>query len=295
VGWTARLLLGALLAGVLAWWATAPRGLGPDAVPEHEPDLANGERLFHAGSCASCHGTLEDGKPGGDSLGGGLELASPAGLFRVPNISPHPTDGIGGWTDLEFLNAMQRGLSPDGRHYYPSFPYPSYTRMTSIDLLDLKAWLDQMPAVPGSAQAHDLPFPFSLRRGIGAWKRLFLNDQPVKEVMAGDAVLERGRYLVEGPGHCGECHTPRGPLLALDRTRWLAGAPTADGEGRVPDISPAALDGWSEDDLVYYFETGVDPAYDVVGGHMVSVQENLARLPAADRSAIAAYLKYAGD
>jgi mono/diheme cytochrome c family protein len=167
--------------------------------------------------------------------------------------------------------------------------------MTRTDLLDLKAWLDRMPPVAGRSGAHELSFPYTLRRGIGAWKRLFLDDSPVRAVPEDDPVLVLGRYLAEGPGHCGECHTPRSITLALDRSRWFQGAATADGEGRVPGISPGDLEGWSADDLVYYFETGVDPDYDVVGGHMVSVQENLARLPAADREAIAAYLKYAGD
>lgn len=286
----------ALLA-LAGWWLTRPVGFAPGDVSErtagHVPDLANGERLFNAGGCASCHGRIEDGKPQRDIMAGGLEMTSPVGTFRAPNISPHPEQGIGGWTALEFLDAMQRGVSPQGRHYYPAFPYASYARMEATDLLDLKAYLDGLPASDHVVGGHELSFPYSLRRGIGLWKRLYLDADPVIEVTSGDAVLERGRYLVEGPGHCGECHTPRNFAQAMDPGRWLGGAPNPEGEGRVPNITPgrASFGDWSADDIAYYLESGVDPDFDVVGGSMVAVQENMARLDAADREAIAAYLK----
>jgi len=132
-----------------------------------------------------------------------------------------------------------------------------------------------------------------LRRFIGLWKRLYLEPDPVIGLPAADAEVLRGRYLVEGPGHCGECHTPRDRLMGLERDRWLAGAPDPEGEGRVPNLTPHpdGLADWSGADIEYFLESGVDPDFDVVGGAMVEVQENLARLPAADREAIAAYLK----
>lgn len=288
-----KLLVIVVLLAALGWWITGPNGLSADAVPEHAPDLANGERLFHAGGCASCHGRLEDGKPRRDVMAGGLVMHSPVGAFHVPNISSDPQHGIGAWSDLDFLNAMQRGLAPDGRHYYPAFPYTSYARMSAPDLLDLKAYLDQLPAAPDGVADHELGFPFNVRRGLGLWKRLFLDDAPVVPVPAGNAQLERGRYLVEGPGHCGECHTPRNAAQAPDLGRWLTGAPNPDGEGRVPGLTPAreSFAAWSADDIAYYLEAGVDPDFDVVGGTMASVQENMSRLPPADREAIAAYLK----
>jgi mono/diheme cytochrome c family protein len=291
----AALVLGAALL-VAAWWLTRPAPMPASALPEHTADAVAGERVFWAGGCASCHATPVDGKRArGEAklrLGGGLELETPFGVFRVPNISPH-ADGIGEWSDLDFVNAMQRGVSPAGRHYYPSFPYGSYTRMTIEDTLDLKAFIDSLSPVPGRVDDHALDFPWSLRRGIGVWKRLHLDDAPVIALDRPDDKLARGQYLVEGAGHCGECHTSRDAFGGLELSRWLAGAPNPEGKGRIPNITPAGkgIAGWSAADLVYYLESGFTPDFDTVGGSMVAVQENLARLPAEDREAIVAYLK----
>lgn len=265
-------------------WLTQPQTPGPADIPPHDEDLANGERLFHAGGCASCHG---------EGLAGGLELATPFGIFRVPNISPDPAAGIGEWGSVDFINAMRLGVSPAGQHYYPAFPYTSYAGMSLTDLLDLKAYVDTFPPVSLEVADHDLGFPWSVRRGIGLWKRAYLDAAPVLEVAAGDAVLENGRYLVESVGHCAECHTPRGRLGGLLRSHWLAGGPSLDGEGAVPNITPHAdgLADWSQRDIERYLGSGFTPDYDTVGGSMAKVQENLARLPAEDRAAIAAYLK----
>lgn len=291
-GWRKPLLPLAAVSAA-AWWLAQTPALQESDLPGHAPDLANGELLFHAGGCASCHGSPAGESLDGNRLGGGLPLDSPVGRFHVPNISPHPQDGIGRWTPLEFVNAMQRGLAPDGSHYYPSFPYSSYARMTVADLLDLRAYLATLPAVTGRQPDHDLLWPYGFRWALGWWKRLYLDADPVIAVPADDARLVRGRYLVEGPGHCGECHTPRNFAWALDTRRWLAGAPLMEGKGKASKLSPTkdGLAKWSESDVAYYLETGVDPEFDVVGGPMVAVQENLARLSADDRAAIAAYLK----
>ncbi len=292
-GVAAGLLGSVLLAG---WWLTRPIVLSGDAPLGHQPDVTAGEQLFWTGGCASCHASPVGGKRArGDArlkLGGGLELDTPYGIFRVPNISPH-ADGIGGWSGSDFVNAMKSGVTPDGRHYYPSFPYASYAKMTTADVLDLKAFLDTLEAIPGRVAGHELRFPWSFRRGIGLWKRRYLSEAPIIEFDADDAELERGRYLVESAGHCGECHSPRDRFGGLDTRRWLGGAPNPDGRGRVPNITPAGKNtaGWSAGDLEYYFESGFTPDFDTVGGSMVAVQENLAELPASDRKAIAAYLK----
>jgi mono/diheme cytochrome c family protein len=289
--------LAAILIAIFAYAITAPSVLSEGDLPAHEPDATAGERIFWAGGCASCHASPVDGKRarGADKLllGGGLVLATGQGTFVVPNISPHDEDGIGQWSTLDFVNAMLRGVSPDGRHYYPSFPYTSYARMRPEDVIDLKAYLDTLPAVSGRSAAHDLGFPWSLRRGIGAWKRLYLDAGFVVTAGSMDALLERGRYLVEGPGHCGECHTPRKRFMALDTARWLAGAPSPEGDGRVPNITPAgkSVSNWSAEDIAYYLESGFTPDFDAVGGSMVAVQENMAKLTAEDREAIAAYIK----
>ena len=278
-----------------AWWLTAPSTFSAQELPEYQPDAVAGERIFWAGGCASCHATPVDGKraSGEDKLllGGGMELDSPYGIFRVPNISPQDENGIGRWSTLEFVNAMQRGVSPDGKHYYPSFPYGSYAKMAVEDVMDLKAYLDTLPAVASNAVEHDLAFPWSLRRGIGLWKRVYLDAEPV--MPAADALIEQGRQLVEGAGHCGECHTPRGLFGGLIDSRWLGGAPNPEGSGQVPNITPAGKNvaGWSVGDIEYYLESGFTPDFDTVGGTMVAVQENMAKLTAQDRQAIAAYLK----
>ena len=154
---------------------------------------------------------------------------------------------------------------------------------------DLVAHLRTLPPSQVESLPHDVPFPFSIRRGIGLWKRLNLNEDWVVE---GDltAQQQRGRYIAEALSHCGECHTPRGPLGGLDHARWLSGAPNPSGEGRIPDITPAGLD-WSESDIAYYLETGFTPDFDTAGAEMAMVVSELAKLPTEDRAAIAAYLK----
>ncbi|MGI9238668.1 MAG: c-type cytochrome [Woeseiaceae bacterium] len=284
-------------ATVAAWWISAPQPIPAEALPDHAPDPSAGERIFWAGGCASCHASPVDGKraKGDDKrlLGGGLELDTPYGVFRAPNISSHDEDGIGRWSMIEFVNAMQRGVSPDNRHYYPSFPYASYAKMAVQDVMDLRAYLDTLPSVAGNAAEHTLAFPWSVRRGIGVWKRRYLNTEPSIHLEATSKMLEHGRELVEGAGHCGECHTSRDHFGGMNTGRWLAGAPNPDGEGRVPNITPGGetIASWSSADIAYYLESGFTPEYDTVGGSMVAVQENMAMLPKADRDAIAAYLK----
>lgn len=282
---------------VAAWWLTEPRPIVEKELPEHSPDVAAGEQVFWAGGCASCHASPVDGKRAKDEkkllLGGGLELDTPYGVFHVPNISSHNEDGIGAWSTIEFVNAMQRGVSPEGRHYYPSFPYTSYAKMAVEDIIDLKAYLDTLPSVAGQVPVHALDFPWTLRRGIGVWKWRYLNAEPVVEFESASPSVVRGRELVEGAGHCGECHTQRDGFGGMITDRWLGGAPNPEGKGRIPNITPAGknINEWSVADIVYYLESGFTPDYDTVGGSMVAVQENMARLTKAERDAIAAYLK----
>ena len=292
-----RLIVGAGLLGLAGfgafWLLTAPRGLSEAelaALPEGDP--ARGETVFWAGGCASCHAARGATGEALLALGGGLELATPFGTFVAPNISSDPQDGIGSWSTGDLANAMLRGISPEGAHYYPAFPYASYARMEPGDVADLRAYLATLPAVAGKAADHRLAFPYSLRRGIGLWQLAFLSSDPVVAVDEADPELVRGRYLVEGPGHCGECHTPRNFAGGLEMGRWLAGGPNPEGEGRIPDITPGGeLGEWSVGDIAYYLETGFTPEFDSVGGSMAAVQRNMSMLPASDREAIAGYLK----
>lgn len=289
----ALLLTGAAVA-VAGWFLSAPDPLSSQEVAAlGTGDAVRGERMFWAGGCASCHAA-----PGADGdarlqMAGGLELKTPFGTFVPPNISSDPTDGIGNWSLEQFANAMLRGVAPDGSHYYPAFPYGSYTRMHGADVADLYAFMKTLPAVQGRAADNQLSFPFNIRRSLGLWKLLYLDPAPVVAVEeAAGAKLELGRYLVEGPGHCGECHTPRAMFGAggPDESRWLAGAPAAAGSGNVPNITPAKLS-WSESEIVTYLQDGTTPDFDFVGGEMASVVKNMAHLAPEDREAIAAYLK----
>ena len=288
------LVLLAILGGIAFWFVTAPQTVDASVIAGlPEGDAERGERIFWAGGCTSCHAAPKAEGEDRLRLGGGVELATEFGTFVAPNISQDATDGIGNWSAGDLVNAMMKGVSPDGRHYFPAFPYTSYARMKPADIADLHAFLKTLPAVPGAAPGHRLSFPFNIRRGVGAWKLLYMRDEPVVAVDETNEQLVLGRYLVEGPGHCGECHTPRlfsgGPKL----DRWLSGARAAEGDGVVPNITPAeqGLGGWSAGDIANYLETGFTPDFDSVGGAMVEVQKNMALLPAADREAIAAYLK----
>jgi mono/diheme cytochrome c family protein len=291
LGW----LAGLLAVGVLAFFAaTTPRALPAAALAAlPEGDATRGETWFWAGGCASCHAAEHAEGDDRLRLGGGRVLTTKFGDFVTPNISTDPEDGIGDWTVADFANAMLRGVSPEGRHYYPAFPYPSFARMRPADIADLWAYLHTLPAVDGTPPDHDLKFPFSIRRGLGLWKRAFLRAGPVVALDTADPQVARGQYLVEGAGHCGECHTPRNFAGAPDYDRWLAGAPAPMGPGRVPNITGGAggIGDWSAEDIAYFLESGFKPDFDTVGGSMVEVQENLAMLAAGDRDAIAAYLK----
>lgn len=289
-----RLLLLLVIVGVVGaagfWLVTAPATRSTAALPAG--DAAAGELVFHIGGCASCHAEPRSEGDARFLLGGGLELETPFGTFVAPNISSDPEWGIGGWSDADFANALQAGLSPDGRHYYPAFPFASYARMTGQDVADLWAFLQTVPPVDKPNEPHKLGFPFNIRRGIGLWKRLYLTDQPVLDLAGADANVLRGQYLAEGPGHCGECHTPRSAMGGMDTANWLSGAPNPEGQGRIPDLTPAGnLGGWSQNDIAEYLKSGFTPDFDTAGGAMVDVIRNSSQLPESDRQAIAAYLK----
>jgi mono/diheme cytochrome c family protein len=285
----AALLVLAVVALGLFWFVTRPAPLPADALDGLTPDLAKGEQVFWAGGCAACHAAAEARGEAKLVLAGGQRFPSPFGTFVAPNISNDPAAGIGGWSALDLANAMLRGVSPRGEHYYPVFPYASYTKAALQDVVDLRAYLATLPADATPSAPHEVGFPFSIRRGLGAWKALYLDPAWVVsgELTPAEA---RGRYLAEALGHCGECHTPRGPLGGMERARWLAGGPVPGGKGNFPNITPAKLT-WSERDIVEYLTSGFTPEFDSAGGHMALVVENTAHLPESDRAAIAAYLK----
>ncbi|MEQ6247951.1 cytochrome c [Sulfitobacter sp. HNIBRBA3233] len=276
----------ALIGAGVFWWVTRPAPVMAAVAEGHVADSENGALVFAAAGCSSCHAAPE----GEDKtlLAGGHSFATDFGTFYAPNISPGP-DGIGGWTLPDFARALRQGVSPEGRHYYPAFPYTSYVHMTDGDVADLWAYMNTLPVSETPSRAHEVSFPFNVTRGLGLWKALYLKTDFVV-AQTTSAEVERGRYLVEALGHCAECHTPRDALGGLDREAWLSGAPNPSGKGEIPDLTSEGLD-WSEADLVAYFTSGFTPDYDSVGGTMAAVVDNLAQLPEDDRAAIAAYVK----
>ncbi len=253
-------------------------------------DPARGEYILAMSGCVACHTAPK----GGAFLAGGRELKTDFGSFFSPNITPDPETGIGGWSEEDLVRALREGVSPDGKHYYPTFPYTSYARMTDQDIADLKAYLDTVPAVRNPVQGHDLPFPFSIRASMIGWKMLFFDDAPFEPDPSQSAAWNRGAYLVNGPGHCGECHTPRNLLGVVNADRPLAGNKNGPEGEKVPNITPSddGIGDWSEDDIVSALETGLLPDGDFLGSVMTDVvEDNTGKLTADDLLAIATYLK----
>ncbi|GLS85120.1 diheme cytochrome c-type [Cypionkella aquatica] len=283
-------LLGIVLLGLAGFMlATAPQTVDINDYAGLNGDAAKGEQVFWATGCASCHAAPDASGAAELVLSGGQEFPSAFGTFLAPNISPDPTQGIGGWSLITFANAVTMGVGPEGAHLYPALPYGAYNKMLPQDVADLKAFMDGLPPSTEASKPHQIGFPFNIRRSLGIWKLLFLRDD---WVIAGDLTPEqsRGRYIVEAMAHCGECHTPRNALGGLQRGNWLAGAPNPDGKGRTPNITPAKLK-WTESEVVEYLTSGFTPDFDSVGGHMAHVVENMAKLPEEDRKAVAAYLQ----
>jgi len=289
-----RIFIGVGLAGIIAlgifWWLTAPgSAVVPATAPPAAPNPANGLVIFNAGGCSSCHAVPS--QPDRTRLGGGLAIPSPFGTFYAPNISPDPVDGIGRWTEAEFVNAVTRGVSPAGVHYFPAFPYASYAHAKTEDIRDLFAYLKTLAPVAGKVRDHDVRFPFNIRRNIGIWKLLFMDSKPFVPDPALSAQWNRGAYLVNGLGHCAECHSPRNFLGGIIAAQRFAGGPNPEGEGWVPNITQKGLAEWSDKDIASFLKTGEMPDGDSAGGSMVRVIKNTSQLSGEDRAAIADYIK----
>jgi mono/diheme cytochrome c family protein len=282
--------IGIVAAGLAAfWWLTVPAVVSASALPAYTADPANGQIMFNAGGCSSCHAT--PAQPDRLKLGGGLPITSPFGTFHVPNISPDPAAGIGRWSEAEFVTALLKGTSPSGQHYFPAFPYTSYQHMKLGDARDLFAYLKTLPVVVSKAPDHDVPFPFNIRRNLGVWKGLFVDGKPFVADASQSPQWNRGAYLVTALGHCAECHSPRNALGGIVDKQRFAGGPNPEGQGWVPNITQKGLADWSEKDIAYLLETGQTPEGDTVGGSMARVIRNTSQLSTEDRTAMAAYLK----
>lgn len=285
-------LVALAIAGAGAFYVlTIPSQAVKGPLPARTPNLANGETMFNIGGCASCHATPKQDDT--RRLGGGLALATPFGTFKVPNISPDPKAGIGAWPEEAFVNAMKEGVGIKGEHLYPAFPYTSYQRMALDDVRDLYAFMKTLPPDATPSQPHLLPFPFNVRRGLGLWKLIYVDGKAFTPDPGKSAVLNRGAYLVEGPGHCAECHSPRNAIGGIIPDKRFAGGVDAEGKGWVPNITQHA-DGiakWSDKDIAYLLQSGLTPENDAVGSSMADVIANTSKLSDADRAAMAAFLK----
>jgi mono/diheme cytochrome c family protein len=289
-----------VIAGLAAFWIiTIPATVSAESLPPYTPNLANGQTMFNIGGCASCHAVpnRDPQKVDRTRLGGGLALPCPFGIFYVPNISPDPADGIGKWSEADFVSAVWDGTAPGRRHLFPAFPYTSYRHMELNDVRDLFAYLKTLPPVPGKVQGHDLAFPFGIRRTVGVWKLLYLRGGPFAADPSQSTQWNRGAYLVNGPGHCAECHSPRNFLGGIIESERFAGGPSLDGKGWVPNITPAGLGHWGEDkiawsvkDIASFLNDGMVPSGDYAGGDMAEVIGNTSLLSQEDRDAMAVYI-----
>ena len=282
-----------LAVAAFAFYALSrPEPLPASALPRHSPDRANGEVLYHAGSCFACHKAAASAAD--RSLpSGGSPFKTPIGTFYPQNLTPDADTGLGRWSEADFVNAMTRGLSPDGRHYFPAFPYMAYRAMRLEDVLDLRAYLMSLPAVQAVAPRHRVPLLGFARRGVGLWKRLAFAQAPFARAAGGSDSWKRGAYLVNAPGHCGECHTPKNVLMIEDLGRHLAGGPHPGGEGKVPSLRALVARKKYKDahDLVLALQNGEELGYeDLSSGGMGAIQANLAKLPEPDVRSIAEYL-----
>ena len=250
-------------------------------------DAKRGEYLANAAGCLGCH---TDNKKDAVPYAGGRALNTPFGTFYGPNISPHPQAGLGRWSEADFIRALREGRRPDGANYYPAFPYPSFTRIADADLRDLWAYLRTLPPSARPSQSHDLGFIFRWRLLLWPWKWLFFTPGAFQPDAKATAVMNRGAYLVQALGHCGECHTPRNFLGGAKQSRFLAGAKL--GKSVTPNLTPTRLKKWGDKDLADFLASGLTPDGDVVGEAMGEVITNTTgKLTPPDLAALIAYLR----
>jgi mono/diheme cytochrome c family protein len=250
--------------------------------------VSKGEYLARAADCVACHVV-----PGGKPYAGGLEFKLPFGSLYSPNITPDKDTGIGGWSDDDFVNAVQKGVGKDGKHYYPAFPYTSYTLMSREDILAIKSYLFSLEPVSQRAPENTIGFPFNQRWGMMFWNWIFAPDERFVADSQQSAEWNRGAYLVQGPGHCGECHTPRNLFQAMDSDKPLAGAELGNWQAyNISSDSQHGIGAWPEEALISYLSKGYAPGYGGAGGPMAdAVEHSLRYLEPADIKAIAIFLR----
>jgi mono/diheme cytochrome c family protein len=267
--------------------------LGNATARAQDPDKQSFEVIQHgrymaiAGDCTACHTAK-----GGQLFAGGGALETPFGVLLAPNITPDLETGIGGWTDDQFVNAVQNGIGHSGIHLYPAMPYTYYTHITREDVIAIRAYLDTVQPVHNKVVANQLPFPFNQRETMIGWNALYFSPGEFKPDPSKSADWNRGAYLVEGAEHCGLCHTPKNTMGGVENSRAMQGsvlgnwyAPNLTGDRRV------GLGDWTVEDIVLYLKTGRN-RYDIASGPMAeAVTNSTSHLTDDDLRAIAVYLK----
>ena len=256
--------------------------------PSDRALVERGSYLARAGDCEACHT-----KPGGAPYAGGEAINSPFGALYAPNLTPDAVHGIGAWSDNDFYRAMHEGVGRQGQNLYPAFPYQWFTEVTRDDVLAIRAFLKTVPPSSEPSKPNRLMFPFDIRAGLGPWDALSLHPGEFKPDPSKSDAWNRGAYLVEGLGHCGDCHTPKGLAMEPENSKAFSGG--SIDHWYAPNITSDPAEGigrWSEGGLVKYFKTGTDPGNGVVVGPMAQVvHDSLAHLTDSDLQAIAAYVK----
>ncbi|NRG18792.1 cytochrome c [Rhizobiales bacterium] len=278
-------LAGVVAVGVAVWPIEA-------SVPgiERSGNPQKGAYLARMAGCIGCH---TDSENSGAPLAGGVALKTDFGTFHSPNLTTDKEHGIGAWTVNDFAKAVRQGISPEGKPYYPAFPYAFYSRLTDQDIADLWAAFQTVPPVAVPSKPQDLVPPFNFRPALKLWRGMFFRPEPYKPDRAKSDLWNRGKYIVEGPAHCGACHTPRNAMGARQVEQRLHGADGLPGGGKSPPITKAHLrqNGWTVETLKYALKTGILPNGDVFGGSMGEVvRDGTAFLSEQDLRAISIYL-----
>jgi mono/diheme cytochrome c family protein len=276
------------VAGFFFWPASLPPVAASASQPTGAALLARGEYLTRAGDCAACHTV-----PGGAPFAGGLAFHLPFGTIYAPNITPDRDTGIGAWTDAQFVRALHQGIGRNGENLYPAFPYVSYALLSTDDALAIRAYLATVRPAHAETPRNDLRFPFDLRYGMRAWNLLFLPKHRFMPDPVKTAAWNRGAYLVDALGHCGECHTPRNLLMALDDSRKFAGADQVGWHAyNLTSDRTNGLGGWSDAQIAQYLSTGHADGHGPASGPMAEAVENSLRyLSQDDIHAMVAYLR----
>ena len=278
--------LGMVAIAVIARWPIAESR----DLPAPDGDAYRGAYLARSAGCVACHTNTA---AGGAALAGGKALTTPFGSFVPPNITTDPVHGIGDMTFAEFAAALRQGVRPDGKAYYPAFPYEFYADFSDQDIADLWAAIRTVPSIAEPAPAHDVRFPFNMRWGLKLWRAAYMKPADISPVLGKSDAWIRGQELVRGAAHCAACHTGRNIFGGLKDSEALAGSDSLPEGETAPSIRPEALktNGWTVANLTYALKTSVMPNGDVFGGSMAEVvQTGTAFLDEGDREAIATYL-----